>query len=59
MDLKAPQWVYWVIGTASAMLSLSAFVYANFPTRIEFNSVESRLERIENKIDSLLRLERQ
>jgi len=55
---KAPDWLYWVIATASAAFTLTVFAYANFTTSGEFEGFQAqllrRLDRMEDKLDRLI-----
>lgn len=52
------QWVSWIGAILASAITLVVFVYSTFQTKTEANDNKSdlyhRLERIENKIDSLL-----
>jgi len=49
------QWVAWIGATVAAALTMMGYVHSNFVTVREKQTIEYRLERIENKIDELLR----
>ena len=53
------QWVSWLSATTLAGVTLSVFMFQNFQTKAETkeykDSIENRLERIESKIDDLIK----
>lgn len=63
-EIPATQWIAWVGATGTACLLLSTFIFTNFQTKAEakasqdsvqgwMQSIERRLERIEEKLDKM------
>lgn len=59
----APSWLYWVVATATAAVTLTVFAYGNFTTSKEFGGFQAdimhRLDRMEEKIDHIIEMDRQ
>ena len=54
----AVQWAQWAVATIVAAVTMTSFAYTNFETKDDSRrseqTVEKRLDRIENKVDQLL-----
>ena len=59
MRIKAETWVYWIVATSTAALTMTSFAYSTFELKEHSKEVKedivSRLDRIEQKIDQIKR----
>lgn len=58
-EISAAQWLGWIISTATASAGVVIFAFSQFETkqhaRDKKDDIDKRLDRIENKIDFLLK----
>lgn len=58
MNLKPEVWISWVVATATAALTMSAFAYSTFETKEHAlerkQDILKRLESIEGKVDLIV-----
>lgn len=58
MKLKTSQWISWIVATATAALTICAYAFTTFETKLDSlekkSAIEKKLDRMDEKLDRLL-----